>query len=351
MQGVQLGPNCCTGTPSNVTLDRINIGNGCLSVMYDHPQPSNITFKNAHVWATANASCHLINLKSTSGFTLSNVDVGPMCCDGDGIELGIATPGDPNPTNIVMDRVYIHDIYDTCNNMPSGLKSQYGCSGLGFGDNGIGDHVDGIQAFGCSNCTLSNSRIYAINPRSASSTGAAQGVFYAVANGGTFSNLTFLNNMVACGCGMNVFGVGSAPQVGGVSGYVKFLYNSVQGSMTIDDRAGQSSLAPGTQIVYAGNITGGIHSAPAGEAANACYFTATDGSRVTPTFAANLFPNFTCSPTDRTGLPSWLSTNFYAPDFHLSSTAQPARGTGASPYCPTTNIDGATRTVCNIGAD
>jgi len=334
-----------------VTLDRIDIANGCLTVLYDRPQPSNIVFKNAHVWATASASCPLINLRSTNGFTLSNVEVGPVCCDADGIVLGIGTPGDPNPSNIVIDQSYIHDAYDTCNNMPGNVKSQYGCSGLGFGDTGGGTHVDGLQAFGCSNCTVSNTRIYAINPRSASSTGAAQGIFFAVANGGTFSNLTFLNNMVACGCGMNVFGVGSAPQVGGVSGSIRFLYNSVQGPMTIDDRPGQSALAPGTQVVYAGNITGGIHSSPAGEAANACYFTATDGSRVTPVFAANLFPNFTCSSTDRTGLPSWLSTNFYAPDFHLAPGSQPARGAGASPYCPTTNIDGTTRSPCNIGAD
>ncbi|MDQ2943510.1 MAG: hypothetical protein M3R21_07575 [Candidatus Dormibacteraeota bacterium] len=352
---LQLGPDCCTGTPSYVTFDGIDV-NGCLVVKYDAPpqaRPTHIAYKNAHIWATSDDGCHLVTILSTDSFTLSNVELGPMCCGADAIELGITTEGFPNPSNILIDRVYIHDIYDTCRNMPGALKGKYGCSSTGYGDNGIGDHVDGIQAFGCSTCTISNSRIYAINPSSSSSTGAAQGIFFERANGGTYSNLTFINNMVACGCGSNVFSLGSAPNAGGFSGYIKFLYNSVQGRISIDDRAGASGLEPGTQVVFAGNIASGFHSGTAGEGDNDCYFTATDGSRIRPVFAANMFGNVACSASDRPGTPTWVSTNFFTPDFHLATIAQ-AAAEGASDYCPSTDLDGNARPLgagCHIGAD
>jgi hypothetical protein len=341
-------------SPDNLAFDGININGGCLLTHYHSaggtPQPTGLLFQNAHIQALNN-SCHLVYLNSSDNVVIRNVELGPMCCDGDAVELAIPRLGAPNPSNIVLDNLYIHDIYDSC-----ARAASFGpCTVNGYGSGcGTCDHVDGIQGFGCDTCTISNSRIYAINPKTSSSTGAAQGIFFATSNGGTYSNLTFINNMVACGCGTNVFWLGSAPGLGGFSGYIRILYNSVQGSIAIDDRPGAQGMAAGTQVVYAGNIAAGFHSAPAGEPATACYFTATNGSRITPVFVANMFASGSCSSSDRPGVPAWVSTNLFAPDFHLMSLAQPAVNGGASVYCPQADIDGQARplnSACDIGAD
>jgi hypothetical protein len=352
---LQLGANCCTGAPSYLTFDRINIANGCLHVTYGgRSRPSTrITYKNAHIWATTSDGCHLVYLKSTDAFTLSNVELGPMCCGGDALEFGIPTEGDPNPSNILIDRVFIHDIYDTCRNMPSALKSQYGCSGSGYGDTGTGAHVDGIQAFGCTTCTIQNSRIYSINPTSATTTGAAQGIVFLPANGGTFSNLTFTNNMICGADGTVNFAMGG-PGISIYSGYIKFLYNTLctQAPRIYDSVARQRVLAPGTTVVFAGNImpTHYTHD----NTSTSCTFTAGDGSTITPIYKNNLWgAGSACDSSDRLGSATFAAKDFFSPDLHLSGQQTAING-GEAAYCPTLDVDGDRRAAgiaCDIGAD
>ena len=65
------------------------------------------------------------------------------------------------------------------------------CAGAGF-ESGCStcEHPDGTQWYGAIDSTIQNSTFTNINPGGTT----AQGIFFAAANGGTYSNLTFSNN-------------------------------------------------------------------------------------------------------------------------------------------------------------
>ncbi len=102
-------------------------------------------------------------------------------------------------SNVTFSDNYIHDIYDSCTHEPAAITAVHSCSGLGYGDGGGApcspscQHPDGVQAYGCNTCDLSNNRVYAIDAVSDTppAGGQGQGFFFQSANGGTFSNLTF----------------------------------------------------------------------------------------------------------------------------------------------------------------
>jgi hypothetical protein len=61
-----------------------------------------------------------------------------------------------------------------------------------------------------------------------------------------------------------------------------------------------------------------------------------------PTFAGNLFAHTSCSPTDRQGTPTWASSDYRAPDFHLQRGSLGIGGGDARLY-PAIDIDGKVR--------
>lgn len=339
--------------PNYLTFDGISIEQGRYMTHFNGTTnpPHDLGLRNSRIWCTSGSSdCpggHLIQLRSTLNFIGVNVEAGPYCCDGDGIELEVPRFGAPSPTNISFDRFYVHSIYDTCNNMPSAEVTQYGCSGLGFGDGQPLDHADGIQAFGGINVAITRSRFYTTNPQS---TVGGQGIFFQEANGGTFSNLTFQNNMVSCGCGTNTFSLGG-PGTGVFTGYIHFYYNTVKGNgIKIYDSAPNSLiLASGTDVKFVGNIyTGLVHDT----LSTSCTYAAAGGGTVTPLFKNNLASSNTCDATDILGSPTLVNPSIFTPDYRLSGT-QAATNSGESTYCPATDLFGTTRPLggtCDRGA-
>src|SRR5262249_718059 len=117
---------------------------------------------------------------SPTNVTLSRVEVGPTCCNSDGIVLG---KGDdtPNPSNVTLDHVYVHDITDNCANYPEADCSRYAPASLDE------FHDDCLQAYGGEHITITSSRFYNC---------ATQGIFAGNASGGTFADWTIENTMV-----------------------------------------------------------------------------------------------------------------------------------------------------------
>lgn len=357
--------------PSYLAFSGINIKNGCFTTYYQEPnpaqgipnapQPTQLSFSNAHI-TEPNGACHMLNLNSVDHFTAKNVELGPMCCGGDAVELGIPRIGAPRPSNITLDGLYVHDIYDSCTHEQAALKARHRCISTGYGDNGQGDHVDGIQAFGCMTCRVENSRWYAINPTSRTSTGAAQAIFFQTANctttsfpdGLCFKDLTFINNLVSCGCGTVAFGLSvSAGIQGTYGGTLKFLYNTVlSGSIAIRDDTTLKALAAGTRVVYVGNIAKPGHY----NGSTNCSWVAVDGATITPTARNNVASN--CAGKGNiSGPASFVSSSYYRPDLRLSGSQAAING-GESTYCGsgkdvTTDLFGTQRPVssaCDIGA-
>jgi hypothetical protein len=273
-------------TPDYLAFDGINITGGCLLTLYNGasgtPQPTGLLFQNAHIQALNN-SCHLVYLNSSDNVVIRNVELGPMCCDGDAVELGIPRVGAPNPSNIVLDSLYIHDIYDSC-----ARAAAFGpCTVTGFGSGCGGcDHVDGLQAFGGTNVTVKNTRVYAINPGGP----VGQGLFFQSANGGTFTNLTLQNDTVAPTPNNDVSIAGPGNSV--FSGSINILNNNFLGDFSIYDWVlnGTDSrvVAAGTSISFVGNTIGYATNA------KKCSVTAGNGSIITPTYSNNVFGNGVC---------------------------------------------------------
>jgi hypothetical protein len=252
-----------------------------------------------------NNACHLVYLNSSDHVLIQNVDLGPMCCDGDAVEIAVPRNGAPNPSNVVLDHLYIHDIYDSC-----ARAARFGsCTVTGFGSGcGSCDHVDGIQAFGGTNITISNSRVYSINPGGP----VGQGIFFAPANGGSFANLTLQNNMVDSMPNNDTSFVG--PGNSWYSGSINLLYNTFRGDLAIYPYA----VAAGTPITVTGNVIG---AAVTGSPAPLCSLKAGDGSTLTPVFSYNLIGNTTCSSTDIQGIATYNSINPQTPDLRLQASS------------------------------
>jgi hypothetical protein len=328
-------------SPSYLTFDGININGGCFITRYNEstavPLPTGLTYQNAHIQALDNA-CHLVYLNSSDHVLIRNVDLGPMCCDGDAVELGISREGGPSPSHIVLDRLYIHDIYDSCRRVP---VSAGPCNAIGYGDGCRScDHVDGIQVFGGHDVTISNSRVYAINPGGL----VGQDIFFAPANGGTFSNITLQNNMVDSTANNDTSFVG--PGRNWYSGYIRLLYNTFRGDLQIYPLA----LVAGTEVTITGNIIGG---AATGSPAPLCSVRAGDGTVVTPKFSHNLIGNVTCSASDLRGTAQFISVDPHAPDLHLARGSL-GIGRGAPRPNPAFDIDKnlrPRRQAPDIGAD
>jgi hypothetical protein len=288
-------------------------------------------------------------LKSTDNFTASNVEIGPVCCSGDGVVLGNGVVNGPPASNVVLDNLYIHDLYDSCGTVPASIVGQYGCAGQGFGDPcgapcNSAQHIDGIQALMGKNITVKNSRIYTINPGR-----PAQGIFFQAINciAPCFSNLTFENNLIP-GIGTLSLGL-SGPGTNQVAGYVKVLYNTINGLFRIDSSGANYMMAPGSSVYVVGNIL-------ASSSAGVCAIKDGNGSSVSTVWHNNQVPSAAsaCDPTtDHVGPPAFVSTAPFGPSLHLAGP-QWALNHGEATYCPARDFDGDQRPmngVCDVGAD
>jgi hypothetical protein len=334
-------------TPSYLSFDGIDV-HGVLRTYYNQntdPQPSHISFLNAHVWNLTNSG-HLLEFVDDDSVLVQNVDIGPGCCNGDGLDFTIARPGAPSPSNVTVDGVTIHDYFDSCSHVPSSITSQYGaCSGTGYGDNPSGgyDHVDGSQWFGGRNVVWKNSRIYDIN----AGYPVGQGLFMQPANGGSFANITVENSMFGSTPNNDVSF--SGPGTGAFSGYLRLLYNTVQGNLRLYGDTGDEVFEAGTAIDVVGNIVTTIGSSNN----NGCSIYETGGTLYTPNYSHNLFGNQTCGSSDIHGSATFVNASPTGPDLDLAPGSLGIDQADPADY-PSTDIHGTARPLGNapdIGAD
>ncbi len=159
---LQLGSRSgAVSAPSNIVIDGIDV-NGSIGVRQANAGvvSRNVTFRNMHVWSLANISYNALVLWQSGavvGLTYDNMDIGPMCCNNDAIELVIGPIAYTVPVNVTYENSVIHDIYTSCATVPANLVSEWGsCTGTN-----TGAHVDGFQQWGgFRNLQFINNRFY-----------------------------------------------------------------------------------------------------------------------------------------------------------------------------------------------
>ncbi len=272
----------------------------------------------------------LITFRYVDNLKVIGNDIGPVCCGTDGLNLANAGAAGSDPSNVLIDHNYIHDETQTCATNPDpSCTNDFHCPA----NTAVCDHPDGSQFFGVRGLMLSNNRYY---------NAGTQNIFLQSANGGTFSDLTFQNNMVATTAGPGVTNSVSlsGPGRGTFSGYVRVLDNTIQKNLLIyDTSASNRVLAPGTKVTFLGNIIGFVGD---DTGAARCGFVANDGSQITPDYGGNLFGNKTCAPSDRRGVASFASTDPLKPDLHLARGSL-GIGIAEKKQGPATDIDGEQR--------
>jgi hypothetical protein len=347
-------------TPNHLVFDGIDIANGSLETVYNEngdPQPSGLVYEHARAWLTASSprnpdvGAHLINLTDLKNASLVDVELGPMCCNGDAIEGGLARPGAPND-NVTLRGLYVHDVYDSCAKMPSRLKARYGCTGIGWGDGCAGcDHVDGFQTYGCHGCSIVDSTWYR-----AASVGCGGVIFLGPANDGSFADIRIENNFFGPTPCSNHITIGGNCH-GCFSGFLDILYNTGLGKLELLGAAPRAvDFVPSARIRIVGNYFGERYFT---RSYNGCSLTASDGSTLTPLLANNIWGSSPpCNATERQGGAWFVRPTIAATNLHLLTTGpgagQWALDHGETTFCPRTDIDGDPRprgTPCAIGAD
>src|SRR5262249_52970558 len=155
-------------------------------------------------------------LIGNAAVTVDNVEIGPECCNSDGILIG-QDNGQPVPNGVTIRNSYVHDLYATCSKVPQAIKDAYGgCSGTGFEEPGAGslEHVDGTQAIGGTNITIEGNRF-----ERAAALGCGGVLFTQPVNGGSFANWTIANNFFGKTACTNDDIDLSGPGAGTYSGY------------------------------------------------------------------------------------------------------------------------------------
>jgi hypothetical protein len=342
------GPAAADDSPSYLTFDGIDLKNGGFHNAYyseSNPRPTNIIFRNSHVWK--NDSTLTVDGGPGIGIgadnlVLDNVEIGPICCNSDAMQLSGGRNGSVF-NNEVLNNLYIHDVYDTCSSEPATVTDTYPCTGFGIGDGGSPvsyEHIDGIQAAGGNNLVIQNSRFYAAG---------AQSLFLASYNGASFTNVTIQNNFVSL---RSIDDEGGHPVTIGQNcagcfmGTWKVLYNTFQGGAYFGDN-GQWDPTATLQVV--GNIIGSVNSVTQ----SGCNLTAYGGGTFTPLYIKNLRHAGSCG-SDIIGDASYTSSA-YPYDLHLASGTNLAIDLGeTSPCAVNLDIDNQTRPVgsaCDAGAD
>jgi hypothetical protein len=316
--GANIGSNS-GASPSNVVFSGFEVRGNIRQWWEGSIQPKNLVFRNLHIRWTSRNGLPALTLASADRVTVENVEIGPTCCNTDGIVIGKA-PNSPNPSNFIFDRVYVHDIANNCANYTDTNCSNFAPST----PNEV--HVDCFQAYGGDTITIRASRFFNC---------ATQGIFAGSANGGTFSNWTVENTMVGGipgGLSDHSIVFGSAWRPGDPPIYRgnrwRFLYNTTdtaqRGAVLLYP---SGAIDPNATFVVAGNIT--------------IFDTACDlpGRWI---FSRNLFTNKTCGPSDVRGSARVVKSSIIAPDLRLQRDS-PGLGQGDPRNQPPTDIDGKLR--------
>lgn len=265
----------------------------------------NVTVKNMKVGIDG-----AVFIKGAIGITMQNVEIGPVCCTADGIQMTRSLPNfDPN--NILLDGLYVHDIVRVCSEWPAN-------AGPCPQPESPTAHTDGIQVGSGHNVTIRNSRWYAI---------PHQQIFFNCINGGSFSNITIENNMAAekVAAASNEINL-SDTCVDQFTGFIHVKYNSTEGTINVRP----AGVAPGTDVQIIGNIGNDINciSDPDYQFAYnvrdvACGFESTE------TVVSSIAAQF-------------LSVDDFAPNLHLASTSG-AINAGNPADFPSVDVDGELR--------
>lgn len=379
---LHLGTYGATRPPCRITINgyhRLTIP--ALEIGYDGTpanRSSYTTVMNVHITALTWYANALVAIESADNFTLKNSEVGPSAPNSDAIDIVTGNTGHPVPSNILIDQVYVHDLYDSCTTeLPSYLV---GCSGTGFGDTppcsgGTCNHVDGLQAYGCNTCTVRRSQFYLQGA-------AKQGVFWDTeVHSNTLSNITMTNNYLSTGFGFTQ-GYKIVTPTQSAFGYFNIDYNTIDGVISFAGDGGDPTITgfdPGSTLRMVGNIITGQPGYINPQTKCTATWKYVDGTTIpsgnfvwsnnllgdgstcgtgdisgTPTFVQRTWPGAgTCNglniPTSLAG----CSTTTGQPNLDLSG-AQPAIDGGEATYCPYTDIHGTQRPVgaaCDIGAD
>jgi hypothetical protein len=286
-RALQLGQNngyASGNAPSYIAFDGIDVNGsvGLVATPNSGQIPATgIVFKNLHIWSIQGACCGQLLIGNHS-VTVDNVEIGPECCNSDGMLIGLAI-GQPNPNNIIIRNSYIHDLYATCTKVPLAIKATYGgCSGTGFEDPGGGglEHVDGIQLIGGNNITIEGNRF-----EMAAALGCGGVIFSAPVNGGSFSNFTIQNNYFGrTPCANDAIDIGG-PGIGTYSGYLNILNNTVEGFAQLHGNSAEKIFVPSAVIRISGNSFGSYKT----DGPQNCSVVTSDGSILTPIYRNNVF--------------------------------------------------------------
>jgi hypothetical protein len=339
--------------PSYVTYDGLTISNGSVSCIWGAGTTTDITITNATITDTSSGG-DLVSCGDTTNFTLTDSTIGPLCCAGVGIGMGKSNGGSPGNTNHLYQDLTIYGLWDTCLGVggADAWPTEYGsCSGTGYGDwvacgecFGEPRHIDGIQLVDCDSCTVDRVSIFRLLGAS------SQGLFVHSNNGGTFSNLTVKNVMIAgTRQGSFVFDGDS----GTISGTFKLLYSTSAGAgagFLFGTTLGNRVFAAGTSVIAVGNV------GPMGTDANDCDFRYFGGTSITPTAWANLNSARTCF-SDENGSATFVST-VHPFDLRLQSGSNGVNE-GDTTYCGSgkdvdVDLEGTMRflgSACDRGAD
>lgn len=318
------------------------------SVQYRTQQPQHIFFNGGHSSPGG--------YDSVNDLTVQNMEIGPYCCDSDGVHSGWKT-GQPQITNVRFIGNYIHGLTNNC-------ATYVGQSPDGVGPATCGPdtavHVDCFQLDTGQNIDIIRNRCFdnweqgiffggtaGGGPASTScptaSTGCYEGTINIEGNAVSASVVTTPFSANPFILGRNVAPPAAAQPSWSPSAVVNVRYNSIPSNYLFNNNTAADR--PGT-IHFVGNIGAGP-SDPNGTASS-CTDIAT-----TVTYSHNFFSNRTCGPTDTSigGFP-YVSNSTTTPDFHLVPGSPELLG-GDPADCPSLDIDGQVRTalVCDAGAD
>ena len=362
--------------PDYVTIDGNNtmIVNGHYKASYWTTQPDHETVLNTHfqIPLTTSAQSSLIFTRSASNLVVRGNEVGPACCSSDGISAEIANNGQPVPSNVSVIGNYVHDLYDTCTEVPTYLGSCTVPANESFGSGtcsvGNCDHVDMFQSFGCNTCSINGNVAYLQGDHK-------QGIFLGNGNGATYSNITVANNLIHVANSDTALGSPGNDAAPGPSGYIKYYYNTVVGTFSFYTGANAALRpAPGTTVEMVGNIFVGQAGNSSGGGCTG--FTYSDGTSFTPTWRNNSFsaragcdasdlgnltPTFVASAwpgagTCQTGNLTGCSSTTGVPNLHLSGP-QTVDNAGETTVCTvtvTSDVDAESRPKgagCDLGGD
>jgi hypothetical protein len=217
--------------------------------------PSSITFENGRYWHDRGFPAGETAFSANANYlTFKNVEVGPICCDNDAMDIvgyptGVAY-------GVTMDNMFMHDVVTACSQLSSSANWP-DCPSESQPSNG--NHVDCVQTLGMGNWTVENSRI--LNCTGGGGAPFQEGTYW---GNNTYFDVLFENNVIdtsffSMGCGgtcETTYGnnyefkatVPPGYPNSGTKSYYKLLYNTVQLG------AGGEDMQPGGDYELVGNI-------------------------------------------------------------------------------------------------